>query len=434
MIDDLFDRHLAAWLEDDAEHRVPGHLGEVLELAATTRQRPWWSSPERWLRMDTTFSGQVAPAARPYWMVLVIALALLVASAILFGGGRERRIPAPYGPAGNGSILYSSAGDIHISDADGHRARVLVGDPALDYAPVLAHDGSRFAFFRQVAAGYAVFVADLDGSNVRQLTPTPLEYPTSADWSADDSELLLVDGPAGHTVVSIVAADGSESPRELPLGRIVADQALWLPPGGHEIVFRGTDGGAVSIYRMRVKGTGPRQVGHPVADENAYLGLRVAPDGKRVTYAYNRPADVPGGRKSEIHVLDLASGDEVVVGFDPGSRHETQPKFSPDGTSVLFVRLLGSIDVASLVIAKADGTDGPGTMVGNFQDWTPQGPLDNPVFEFSPDGHTIVLSTGENALQLIDIPSGETTYGGAADFVDWQRAGTAAPAAPAPTP
>ena len=50
---DTFGRDLSRWLHEDAEHRVSDHLGEVLVRTAATRQRPWWSSPERWLPMDS---------------------------------------------------------------------------------------------------------------------------------------------------------------------------------------------------------------------------------------------------------------------------------------------------------------------------------------------------------------------------------------------
>ena len=51
---DMFGQELSTWLQEEGEHRVPDHLREVLVRTAATRQRPWWSSPERWLPMQTT--------------------------------------------------------------------------------------------------------------------------------------------------------------------------------------------------------------------------------------------------------------------------------------------------------------------------------------------------------------------------------------------
>ena len=64
---DVFGRNLSTWLHEDAEHHVPDHLAEVLQRTAVTRQRPAWSSLERWLPMDTTLRPRAVPLppARP---------------------------------------------------------------------------------------------------------------------------------------------------------------------------------------------------------------------------------------------------------------------------------------------------------------------------------------------------------------------------------
>ena len=61
---DVFGRNLSTWLHEDAEHHVPDHLAEVLQRTAVTRQRPAWSSLERWLPMDTTLRPRLVTAAR----------------------------------------------------------------------------------------------------------------------------------------------------------------------------------------------------------------------------------------------------------------------------------------------------------------------------------------------------------------------------------
>ena len=107
---DTFGRNLSRWLGEDAEHRVPDHLAEVLVRTAATRQRPWWSSPERWLPVQTTL--RLAPVPRvPVLLLVVGALVLAIAAAAAFVGSRPR--PAPVvGIAQNGPIINSEAGDL----------------------------------------------------------------------------------------------------------------------------------------------------------------------------------------------------------------------------------------------------------------------------------------------------------------------------------
>src|SRR3954453_13472959 len=96
---DRFDQVVSDWLHEDAEHRVPEHLDAVLRRTSTERQRPAWSSLERWLPMQTTL--RFAPVPRIAWLVVVLGLIFAIGLAVLAVGSR-RQLPAPFGPARNG--------------------------------------------------------------------------------------------------------------------------------------------------------------------------------------------------------------------------------------------------------------------------------------------------------------------------------------------
>ena len=70
-----FERGLSAWLHDDATFRVPDHLGEVLAVTQETRQRPAWSSLERWLPVDTTFRPRLFTVPSGARLIAVAAMA-----------------------------------------------------------------------------------------------------------------------------------------------------------------------------------------------------------------------------------------------------------------------------------------------------------------------------------------------------------------------
>ena len=105
---DAFGRNLSAWLHEDAAHQVPDHLEEVLQRTVTTRQRRAWSSLERWLPMDTTFTRRLAPAPRYAWIVVILAL-LVALSAVILAVGSLPRNANPFGLARNGSIVYAGS-------------------------------------------------------------------------------------------------------------------------------------------------------------------------------------------------------------------------------------------------------------------------------------------------------------------------------------
>src|SRR4051812_3243194 len=110
---DMFGQELSAWLQEEGEHRVPNHLPEVLVETAATRQRPWWSSPERWLPVQSKL--RFSPVPRVAWILVVLAIVIaLGVAAVLVVGSRRHPLPPPFGPARNGLIVYGGSDhDIH---------------------------------------------------------------------------------------------------------------------------------------------------------------------------------------------------------------------------------------------------------------------------------------------------------------------------------
>src|SRR3954466_6548982 len=147
---DRFDQVVSDWLHEDAEHRVPQHLDAVLRRTSTERQRPAWSSLERWLPMETTIPvrGFNRPAlGRIALAVLLIALI----GSILAVAASQRRLPEPFGPARNGAIAMSHDGDIYSVDPATHDARLLIGGPEGDFGPTFSRDGTKMLLLRAPA-------------------------------------------------------------------------------------------------------------------------------------------------------------------------------------------------------------------------------------------------------------------------------------------
>ena len=110
---------------------------EVLQRTATARQRPAWSSLERWLPVDTTFRRSVFARPTPVrQLALLLLIGLLIAALVAFAVGSRRSTLAPYGLARNGDVVASRDGDIYAIDAATsaesligrrHRVRLLAG-------------------------------------------------------------------------------------------------------------------------------------------------------------------------------------------------------------------------------------------------------------------------------------------------------------------
>jgi hypothetical protein len=404
---DLFERAMSSWLRDDAAHRVEDHLDQVLQTTAQTRQRPAWSSLERWLPVDTTFRPRFLHVPQPGRMALVagLILLLLVFAAALIGS-RAARLPEPFGLARNGELLSWSNGDIVAAQSDGSASRVIVGGPTDDLAPLISRNGTRFAFFRSVSQHeFLLMLAAIDGTGVRQVLAEPLIDSDWFEWSADDRQLAIVNSVQDERVLTIVDVDQNTS-TNLDVGGLQVDNAVyWLPPDGSRLIFTAHAAGGDTprgIYTIRPDGSDLQPIAPDKADTASYLGLDVSPDGQVASFWNYEPDASSDGMGSHIHFLDLQTRTDRPVTFDQAADGETDLRFSPDGQHVVLQRESGT---AQLLITTRDGS-GSGLLVG------PEFRLDQEAgYGFAPDGKTVFLGFPYTKPYFFDVATGTTTRG-----------------------
>jgi Tol biopolymer transport system component len=419
---ELFERTVSNWLHADAEHRIPDHLDAVLRRTRTERQRQAWSSLERWLPMDTTFSRRFAPTYRLAGPFLVVALVLLAfLAAILVIGSQQRRLPAPYGPALPGLTAVDEGGDIFLIDPVTRQRTTIVSGPEWDTVAGFAPDGTRLAFLRRTSADSAyssVMVADADGSDVRAVTEPTLDI-SSGDWSGDG---LLIAFSSQNTTTAQTDDYGltvvdvrSGTSKVLDVGLSVVD-VRWLPPDGKEIVFRGQDpalsatGGQLrplpdAVWAVRPDGGALRQLtpreGVP---GETYQSPFVSPDGRLL--AYQTWASLE--RVTRVHVQEVAGRSSRQIPSAPLREDLFVSGFSPDGRWLLLVRQRRDSDppefggVTQVVLAPADASSG-GTPLGPTFPFESVESLPDLAVAFTVDGSNILLLDRDQG-QLWTLP------------------------------
>ena len=207
--DSMFGQTLATWLQEDAEHRVPEHLGEVLIRSVATRQRAWWSSPGRWLPMDTVVAPRGMNPRSLAWLAALAALLLAAAGLALWAGSRH---PAPVlGLATNGRILVAVDGAIESYAADGTSTgklpAIVQRGSAADLA--ISPDGTRLAYQPASAPGRIDILSLSDGSAHSVALPAGVVAQEPFAWSADGRQLVFTGYAIGPRRIYIAAADGS---------------------------------------------------------------------------------------------------------------------------------------------------------------------------------------------------------------------------------
>ena len=424
MSDSTFERIVSDWFHTDAEHRVPDHLDVVLRMTSVAPQRPAWSGLERWLPMDTTFTGRVAPAFRPLGPLVITALLVLALAAALLIAGSHPPRPAPYGPALTGLTARSEGGDISLVDPVSKQHRTITSGPEWDSFPVFSRDGTMLAFLRRTSepSPYSVlYVAKADGTDQRSVSESSLDI-SSGDWSGDGVSIAftsLVKGIPSITVVDV----RSGSSKVLDVG-MAAESVSWLPPSSQEIVFRGASTLPTGVYAIRPDGTGLRRLTpRDGAPETGYRDPVASPDGRLLAYTSwdDNIAHV-------VHLRDLVSGLTWEIPKSGTFDDRTRPSFSPDSTMLLMYRSVRdgpppNFDgVAQLVLVTPDGSQS-GTPLGPEFPYTDSAVPDLEA-TFATDGTQVfLLNRDQDKLWTLPVDgrAGTLVTWASADLPGFQR-------------
>ncbi len=201
-------------------------------------------------------------------------------------------------------MVFDMLGDLYVVDIEGGQAKALTQDFAWDLQPAVSPDGSKIAFISDRDGISNVWVMNIDGSNLKQVSKEKQNIIHSPKWSPDGEY--------------IAATKGIMSTRSIPAGEI------WL--------YHHSGGGGLVIKR-RVNGRrDQKNIADPV----------FSPDGKYIyftqdttpgsTFSYNRDP-----LKSIFSIIryDLAKGREES--FISGSGGAIVATPSPDGKTVAFI-------------------------------------------------------------------------------------------------
>jgi dipeptidyl aminopeptidase/acylaminoacyl peptidase len=429
----LIERDLPGILGDLGAGSAPDYTDSILARTAATRQRPGWVFPERWLPMSTITERTVA-APRVPWRTIgaIVLLILALAAAAVFVGSRTRRVPAPFGPAGNGLVAFAdSSGAIKVGDLQRGQPSTIVAGPGND-RPIFSPDGSQIAFLRQAKLGAKdIVIVRSDGSDQRVLTAKPLSAVGYMAWSPDGGSIAVV---TGTTLESFDAALSGE-PRVLT-GNLSVDSvsgnsdfnpqmaAVFRPPAGAQILYLGRDGLADILFVANADGSAARALIGPSRTDIKYddLASQVwSPDGSMI--AFNA---LMAGTGNDWRVFIMQADG---TGLRQLSRHtpglsEGNPAWSPDGKRIALQRWIddsaGNTDVRPVTVVGVE--DGREVEVGSVH-------LNGFVsFAWSPDGSSILELPGDDTKQteVVPVAAGSPSRPAWPVFsaLSWQRVAT----------
>lgn len=185
------------------------------------------------------------------------------------------------------AFVRSSPGqdaELIIADASGANQRVvpLEGDMSFVSAPTWSPNGARLAFYAQEsdsARDYDIFVVNLDGSGLTNLTPALSGESITPDWSPDGTKIVFANTAydSDATRQLAVVAPGGGAPTFLTNADRWHNDPVWSPDG-RQIMFSSQVNGAGALLTMPAGGGEPT-----LLIRSATMG-RWSPDGTQVVF------------------------------------------------------------------------------------------------------------------------------------------------------
>ena len=412
---DDFDRLMTSWMEAEGRVREPAELlDRVLVRTRAARRRPRWLVPEWWISMQNTARLQAIWRPAPLLFLLAALIVALALVAVLVGGS-QRKVPAPFGPAANGTLIWDANATIYTSNADGTGIRTVITDVPHAAAPAVSSDGLRIAFWGDHFPD-SLFVANVDGSGVRKLAGDLwIGTDKGPAWSPDGRRLAIQteSGPNlrdEHLVVFDVVTGAATTIPPEAVGGSRAFRPTWSPDGewiGAE-AFNFQDK-PVGYWIFHPDGSGARQLPTSRPSRDA-IGLQWAPSAGPLRVAYT--AAPAGDDASLAMVLDVATGTERRV-----STADTEaaywPAWSPDATQLAWS---GGWTGNRIVVADLADPSRTTTLSA--------GTLNSPI-AWSPDGRFLYGLDG-TVTSLIVIPLDGSKpvaipHAASQGMPDWQR-------------
>jgi TolB protein len=228
---------------------------------------------------------------------------------IIFSSTHHRSEACPAPPdRSRGYVWPLHPYDVFIANPDGSGLRQLTDSPGYDAEATISPDGSRIIFTSDRDGDLELYVMDADGGNVTRLTHEE-GYDGGAFFSPDGSMIVY-------------RAHHPTDPEELEDYRALLLEGLIRP-------------GTVEVWVMNADGSGKRQV---TSNGAANFAPFFHPDGRRIIFSSN--LDSADGRDFDLYLIDLDGSNQERITRAPG--FDSFPMFSPDGRQLVWASHRGN--------------------------------------------------------------------------------------------
>lgn len=197
--------------------------------------------------------------------------------------------------------IYDSY-DIFVADLEGNIVRQLTNEPGYDAEAVISPKGDKIIFSSMRNGDLDLYLMDLDGSNVKQITHE-LGYDGGAWFSPDGSKIVW-------------RASRPQTEQEKKEYKDLLAQGLVMPTN-------------MEVFVANADGTNVQQV---TKLGKANWAPNFMPDGKRIIFASNHAYE--RGFPFNMYIINIDGTGLKKISHDGG--FDAFPMFSPDGKKLIF--------------------------------------------------------------------------------------------------